>query len=186
MIKVVMFFMIFSIFETGAEAHDGSIGIYTSMLADDCDADINPFVSTELFVVYFKSDGGPDGITGAEFKAEMSPNVAIQLFTPAAGAIPLGDISTGIGIAFSSCTGTGLDYIYVGSIDVVSFGVFDWTIQIVANPESEPAPGIWVSDCAYYPVVLPVLGGWFHEGEGACNVAGESTSWGAIKSIYTE
>ncbi|MBN2185700.1 MAG: hypothetical protein JW746_10270 [Candidatus Krumholzibacteriota bacterium] len=186
--KMVLFLMVLAVFATGVQAHGGSIGLYTSALADDCDADVAPFAPFSIFIVYYRSDAGPDGINGAEFKAVFDiPGVNYGVFTPPAGTLTTGDVSTGIGITFrDGCTGSGSNYVYLGTQQVIALGVFDWTMHVVANPESEPEAGIWVSRCDALKTLAPVLGGWFHEGNGTCTLPTKASSWGAIKSIYTE
>ena len=181
--------MFLSVFATGVQAHEGSIGVYSTMFADDCDLEIPPFAPVDLYIVYFRGDSGPDGIRGAEFKAECSsPLVNFNAFTPAAGAIPLGDVATGIGIVFDACTGAGTSTVYIGTQEIFVMGVVsDWTIRILPSPTSFPATDYpIVSQCDVLQTLHPVLGGWFHEGEGNCELAPENSSWGAIKSMYTE
>lgn len=185
--RMVLYFIVLLALTAGAQAHDGSIGIYTSTLGEDCDCDIDPYQFFPLYIVYFKSDGGLDGICGAEFKLEKSEpvNLSINSFTPIPGALTIGSIEEGISVTFA-CTGNGADYVHIGTIEVFSVAVFDWTLHIVEDPFPTIGPGIYVLECNEDKTMVPVLGGWFHEGEGNCEIAAESTTWGAIKSIYAE
>ncbi|TFG88590.1 MAG: hypothetical protein E4H16_04830 [Candidatus Atribacteria bacterium] len=180
--------MILSAFAAGVQAHSGSIGLYTDANAADCDMDVPPYVPTNIYVVYFKSDSGPDGITGAEFKVEIS-NAQVLLLVPvwAPGTMTIGAVQTGIAVTFGDvCTGSGSATVYLGILPIMSQMAFDWTMRVLASPVALEPDNVWVSQCDATASLHAVLGGWFHEGDGACTLPVESSSWGAIKSMYNE
>ncbi|MBN2071231.1 MAG: hypothetical protein JW814_07210 [Candidatus Krumholzibacteriota bacterium] len=185
--KLAMFLLVMLIAATGINAHEGSLGLFTSSSADDCDMAVPPFSPTNIWLMYIRSDSGPDGITGAEFKAELS-TAQVQWLTPtwAAGTMIIGDPATGIGIVFNDgCTGQGSPTVYIGTLQIMSVGApAGWTMHIVPSPEAQDPSSIWVSRCDANKTIHPVLGGWFHDGEGNCNVEAESKTWGAIKNMY--
>ncbi len=185
--KLLLYFIILSAFAFGAQAHEGSIGIYATTLGDDCDCDVQPYAFWPLYIIYFQSDAGPDEISGAEFKLVKSEptNLTINSFTAVPGALTIGQIETGIGITFP-CNGSGSSYVQIGTIEVFSLAAFDWTLNITEHPTAEPEPGLNIIGCDALKTKHPVLGGWFHEGEGNCEISAESTTWGAIKSIYAD
>jgi hypothetical protein len=89
---------------TGAVAHEGSIGMFTDLTGNDCDLTFTPFLAHEVFILYMRSDGGPNGIFSAQFKVELPPdNLSIQEFVPSPGVITLGHIGVGISCSFSNC-----------------------------------------------------------------------------------
>ena len=183
--------MFLSVFATGVQAHSGSIGVYTDQSAVDCDLEIPSFVDAELYIVYFRSDSGPDGIKGAEFKAEFSITDFYLTFTPPTSVLIAGDVEDGIAMTFTDgCRGSGSSTVYLGKLEIFvnKAAITDWTIRILPNPEAEPATGdVIVLQCDALQTLHAVLGGWFHEGEGNCELAApETSSWGAIKSMYNE
>jgi len=185
--RVAMVLIILVISASGLQAHSGSLGLFTSGSADDCDMDIPPFTPTSIWLMYVKSDAGPDGITGVEFMAVVS-SASIQWLVPtwAAGTLPIGDPNTGMSIVFTDgCTGAGSETVYIGTLQIMSVGApAGWTMNIQLNPDAHDPSNIWVSQCDPLRTLHPVLGGWFHEGEGNCTIATESSTWGAIKNMY--
>lgn len=188
--KLSIVVLVLMISSTMAFAHEGSIGIYTSQAASDCDATINPFVQTPLYIMYFASDGGPDGINGCEFRVDNENPAQVQILPPtwADNTLANGDILTGIGIVFQTdCIGAGEPLVYIGSFMVLSLGAPPgWKLKILNDPRSQEFDGLNVSICDDLKSMQPVLGGWFIAQDGACNVGAESKSWGAIKSLYNE
>jgi len=171
---------------SSAFAHNGSLGIYTSRAAGDCDANVAPFTPTTLSIMYFRSSGGPNGITGAEFRVDNSnpAQVLVQSVTFRPEVATVGDISTGIGIGFA-CAGAGESLVWIADFTIFSLGAAPgWVFKILGDPSSQEGDGLNVSICDVNRTMQPVLGGWFIATEGACNTGTESRSWGAIKSLY--
>ncbi len=175
---------------SAVSAHEGSIGIFTTELATDCDATLPPFTPFDVYLMYIRSDGGPDGITGAEFRAEISdPAVAILSPTWNPAILPNGDVATGIGIVFTgvSCYGPGQSMVWLGTLQLMNMGApAGWTMKIFGDPRSSTGTGLNVSICDEFKTMVPVLGGWFIGEDGTCNVGAESTTWGAVKSLYNK
>lgn len=173
---------------TTAVAHEGSIGLYTSQAATDCDAAFVPFVAQNVYLVYFRSDAGPNGITAAEFRISYPVG---QLFfgTPVwspAVSLFFGTLEEGQAVSFSGCTGVGQDLLYIGQVPVtllvaVPFQLKVETSNSIVNPPF--APRVSMCDDPQRTIV-GVLGGYFSAPDGTCNVGVEESSWGAIKGMY--
>jgi len=178
---------------TGAVAHEGGIGLYTDASATDCDMTFLPFLSYDITIMYFKSDAGPDGITAAQFKLQLPPDgLTIQEFMPSPEvSVTTGNIGAGILLEFSSCTGVGLDYLLLGTVTVVAFVNESMFMRIVTAedivPENPPV-AVRVALCDEVRTKQAVLGYWFTTPNGTCFWppwdGTESSSWGAIKSLY--
>lgn len=179
---------------TGAFAHQGSIGLFTTTSAatgGDCDDTIGPYAEYEIAIVYFRSDSGPDGIFAAEFKLDVPPGtVVIGGFEPSAAiSVTMGDLATGIACSYAFCTGAGDDYTLIGTATITSFLVdTPFQMRIMAS-DALPAP-------PYEPIVamcddpertiVGVLGGWFSNPDGTCALGTEEKTWGAIKEMYKD
>ncbi len=170
-------------------AHEGSIGLFTEETAVHCDYEPALFEQVTMYMVYYKSDSGPDGISAFEFKLEVSASVQFSSATWQQGFITNGDVMAGISVATGGCYGSGMQYAPLGNITV-------WLID-VSNLENEyawviPDPGaeitsVLVSTCAAGYPLHEVLGGWFIFNRyvgGGCNTSTAPASWGAIKTIY--
>ncbi len=170
-------------------AHEGSLGLYADALATDCDLAPVVFVPFNVYMVYFRSSGGPNGITGFEFKLEKNnANIAITGATWQQGFITNGELESGISVATPGCYGAGLSVVPLGTIQmVVTIPTLpsDAYVKVVADPGALE-PGIWVTTCAGGYPLHEVLGGYFKFQEGSCNWAVESKSWGAIKAMLGE
>ncbi|MBN1164956.1 MAG: hypothetical protein JXB45_10280 [Candidatus Krumholzibacteriota bacterium] len=173
-------------------AHNGSLLFFTDRVnKNDCDMDLLGMPQTfEMF--YYRSSGGPNGITGSEFKMVLtSPHVYLLGVTwnPLI-IISTGDIATGIAISFSSCQGRSEDYVWFGTIEVLwdtvpPTGVAYSGISDMLNPEAPQAP--IVTDCdELNHNIYPVSSGFFHFTDGACALSNGDSTWGAIKSLYVE
>ena len=178
---------------TGAVAHDGSIGLYTDMSAMDIDMTFVPFLSSEITIMYFKSDAGPNGITAAQFKLEIpSSGLTIQEFVASPEvSVTQGDIGVGILLEFSSCTGVGMDYVFLGTVAVIAFVNEIMILRIVTAEDvvtEDPPVAIRVALCDEVGTMQAVIGGYFTSPNGTCWNwpwhGTESKSWGAIKSLY--
>ena len=111
-----------AIMSSSAVAHIGSIGLYTSQAATDCDADFVPFVAQNVYMLYYRSDGGPDGITAAEYQISYpAGSVILQapVWSPSV-SVTLGDLTTGMAVTFAGCTGAGQQYVYIGYVPVMA------------------------------------------------------------------
>jgi hypothetical protein len=177
------------VLSTGAFAHQGSLGLYTDMSATDCDVTFVPYLGYDITIMYFRSDAGPDGITAAEFKLEVPATMVIQSFTKSpAVSVTLGDLATGLAASFQGCAGSGDDYTFIGTASVLSLADVPSTLKIVASetielPPYEPRVSM-CDDPAR--TIVGVLGGWFTSPDGTCSVGTETTTWGAIKNMYTD
>jgi hypothetical protein len=188
--KLSLAAVLIMLFASLAIAHEGSLGLFTDGTATDCDLVPVIFVGFDVYMLYFRSDLGPDGITGFEFKIEKNnPNIIISGATWPMGFITDGGgVETGISVVTPGCYGAGLSYIPLGTIQMFSAVETlpdDVYIKVVADPGALE-PGIWVSTCAPGRPLHEVLGGYFRFWDGACDKAVEPKSWGAIKAILDE
>jgi hypothetical protein len=176
---------------TAAIAHEGSIGMYTDLTGTDCDMTFTPYLSFEVSILYYRSDGGPNGITAAQFRVQLPPSgLTIQTFTQSPEvSISLGNITTGITLAFTNCSGAGQDYLLLGTIEVVAFVDQPYDMWIALDegidPRNPPV-SVRVTMCDSGRTKHGVLGGWFKSPNGTCSVGIEETTWGAIKGMYTD
>ena len=177
---------------TGAATHEGKIGLYTDLSAMDIDLTFVPFLSYDITILYLRSDAGPDGITAAQFKLLLPPSgLALQNFVPSPEvSVTMGNIVVGISMAFSSCTGSGIDFLFLGTVTVVSFIDEVMYLMIVTaediNPTNPPI-SVRVTICDEDRTKMAVLGGWFCSPNGCSSgppPGTESSSWGAIKGMY--
>jgi hypothetical protein len=176
---------------TGAFAHQGSIGLYVDTAHNDCDWTFAPYQAIPIVIMYFRSDAGPDGITAAEFRVEVPGGgsmIVISSFTPSPGVLTIGTIDAGIATSFTGCTGTGVDYTLIGTMSVLPFVVTPMQLKVLASgaitaPPYEPRVSM-CDDPAR--TIVGVLGGWFTNPDGTCNLGTESKSWGAIKEMYKD
>jgi hypothetical protein len=187
--KLSLTAVVLLIIASTALAHEGSLGLYTSDVATDCDVDPVLFVPFDIYMVYIKSDAGPDGITAFEFKLEKnSDNVVLSGATWQQGFVPLGDIESGISVATPGCYGSGLDVVPLGTISTFVTATpipADVYLLVVEDPAIAGA-GVIVTTCETGFPIRQVLGGMFKFQEGLCNIGVEPTSWGAIKVLLDE
>ena len=180
------------VLSTGAFAQYeiGSIGLYTSVNATDCDYSFTPYVPTDIYVVYYKSSAGPDGITAAEFRFDSPAGlIIVSAFTPSPIVnVSMGNISTGIALALDGCIGAGDDYVHLGTISVLAtVAGTPMTMKILESTELTLPPYTpLVAICGSGNPIQSVLGGWFTAPDGTCNVGTEEKSWGAIKEMYSK
>jgi hypothetical protein len=173
-----------------AFAQAGSIGLFSTPLANNCDVyDAAP----GLLLVYVIHVFSP-GATAAQFIVNDVTWLAGTL-TPLAEAatapyIKIGTCAMSLGgggcaIAFGSCVGTPnmmLTIQYFGSGLEPPCGY----IQVMADPSATP-PGIYVTDCSSPPLLLNATGGDVvvnPDPSCFCNIPVEETSWGNIKNLY--
>lgn len=177
---------------TGAVANEGWIGLYTDNSGTDCDATFVPFLSNTLSILYVKSDSGPNGITAAQFKLQVSTaNLLIQEFfaSPEVSATT-GNIGVGILLEFPSCTGVDIGCLFLGSVTVLSLVNEIMTLRIVAAEDvvpEDPPVEVRVALCDEDRTKQAVFGFWFTTPNGTCHWpwdGTESKSWGAIKGLY--
>lgn len=167
----------------GAFAHEGSLGLYTDQTATDCDAAVAPFTPYEITIMYFRSDGGPNGIFALEFSIDIIGDwgfFGTPTWNPAV-TLTNGDISTGIAVSYGDCEGAGADYAWVGTIPFTSLGATSGLIKV--GPSTAYSQPI-VAMCDEMRTLVPILGGYFSAPEGSCEIGTEESSWGAIKNMY--
>ena len=172
-----------------AQAHNGSIGLYTDDTGADCDGDITLYTEFNLYLVYFKSDGGPDMGQAYEFKLETD-GATLQFMTPTwppTFQATIGDLLNGIAVTHSDCLGSaGQQYVWLGTIPVMSFAETSLYVHVAAHPTSVGGPGVKITACETGNPKYVVLGGWFHFPNGSCDMGVEPATWGSIKSLLNE
>jgi hypothetical protein len=174
---------------TGAFAHQGSIGLYTNTSATDCDVTFTPYVGYDIYILYYKSDAGPDGITAVEFKLGVPATMVLGTFTPSPDvSVTLGAIGTALACSFAGCTGTGSNYVLIGHVNVIPLGAVPMQVKVLAAdgiPSAPFEPRVSMCDDPARTIV-GVLGGWFTAPDGTCTVGTEEKTWGAIKEMYKD
>jgi hypothetical protein len=188
--RLTLIALLLIVLTTGAFAHQGSIGLYTNTSASDCDLTFTPFVGTDIYILYYRSDAGPDGITATEFKVGVDAAALILgAFTPSPEvSVTLGAIATGLSCSFTGCTGTGSDYVLIGQVSIIALAAVPTQIKVLASNDL-PAPPLEprVSMCDDPArTIVGVLGGWFTAPDGSCSVGTEEKTWGAIKEMYKD
>ena len=187
--RLSLLFLVILVAASAISAHEGSIGLYYNQTATDCDATLPPFTPTNIYLIYYRSDAGPDGITGAECRVEISSaQVSLVSFTEPPSTLTNGNILTGIGIVFTTdCFGAGQEYVLLGTLSLLSQAAPEgWTAKVFGDPRSQTGDGLNVAICGGTKPLQPVLGGWFIGQDGACNVGVETATWGAVKSMYNK
>lgn len=173
---------------TCVTAHEGSLGLFISEEANDCDYPPAIFEQVTMYMLYYKSDSGPDGISAFEFKLGLSASVQLGTVTWQQGFITNGDVAAGISVATGGCYGSGLMYAPLGQITVFLINVSDLAneyVIVIPDPGAEIA-SVLVSTCEEGYPLHEVLGSYFLFVNEACNTAVEPTSWGAIKSMLAD
>lgn len=113
---------------TWAQPSNGYVGVYSDASGTvDC-MSIPPFSGATLYVVAHLSGGSTAGISGAEFRVEVTdPDGWLFNYIPAQGSIPVGTLidtspatdadGSGLNIAFGTCQAQG-DAVFLGTISV--------------------------------------------------------------------
>ena len=172
---------------TGAIAHQGSIGLYTDTNATACAAVFVPYVGQEVTIMYFRSDSGPDGISAAEFKVVGTAAVLVGTYTPSAAvSVTQGAITSNLSVALVGCTGSGENYVNLGTVNILVYVPIAEMVQVlaaegIADPPFEPRVAI----CPDPKPIVGVLGGYFAP-NGSCDIGTEEKTWGAIKEMYRD
>ncbi|RLA76428.1 MAG: hypothetical protein DRG33_07885 [Deltaproteobacteria bacterium] len=166
-------------------AHNGALSLYLDDTLAKCSANIGPFGTVDLQLLYVK-DQGPYLGNAAEFRI-LKSNGNKAVFNNVAWSTQivatLGDISTGITVTGADCLGLNSDVTYIGTITVMDISDTDTFVVRVVEDPTALVPGIYITKCEEGNPKANVLGGWLVF-NGSCNPAVESKSWGAIKSIY--
>ncbi len=188
--RLTMAMLVLIALTTGAVAHQGSIGIYYDLPATDCDADFVAYAADDVYIMYYSSDSGPDGITAAQFKVDFGlTGTMFMSFTPSPSvSVTLGDILNGFSVSFVGCTGTGDDYLLIGTMQILTISDETFTIRVLKSDDIDPADlpvDVRVTICEGARPSVAVLGGWF-VGNGSCDIGTEEKSWGAIKEMYND
>lgn len=176
---------------TLAFAHEGSVGLFREESAVHCDVATDPaiFEQVEMYVVYDRSDAGPDGITGIEFKMEVTPSIQFSSAEWQQGFVTLGDVMTGISVVANGCFGSGMQYVPFGTITVFlvdTSNLENEYARLVPDPGLAEPPSVYVTTCEEGYPLHAVLGGWYKFKINSCNTSVAPTSWGAIKTIYKD
>ena len=195
--KLSMLAILILVAAGSAAAHEGSVGLYATLSHVACDEDITAFIAEDITIFYFRSDGGPDGITGAEFKidtggAMSGANYIEQPTTWPAGTLQLGtSVFSGISTVWTTeCTGAGEDWIWIGTANVIWTAASpSYMLMVVPSPDAYDPSAVHVSICDEDKTTVNVLGGFYMacdpaDTECSCNVGTKGSTWGAIKGMY--
>jgi hypothetical protein len=175
---------------------EGMIYLLAEETPWDISTDAVAFTPFNVYVAYCSQwvGGGPAGIHAMEFMIEFTePSKFIILgeqWRPEVN-ITFGGLTSGISLATSHCLMVDGDHhIYMGSFSVLTFqnytsGTAPAQIRVVPDPGALEQ-GIWVAACDENMTLFKVSGLFFclPKNADACNPAVETSSWGAIKSIY--
>lgn len=189
--RLSLFALIVITLSSFASAHEGSLDLFTDMNHDDCDRAVEHFVTMGIELFYYKSDAGPDGLNGCEFRIELEGDDGSVDVLPADwedGVLDQGNLLTGIGLVFSAeCVGAGQAYVHIGTLNFMSiFAPDGFKIKILPDPNAVGGDPNYphITICNETKDKANVLGGWFIFAEGGCMTAAEPTSWGAIKRMF--
>lgn len=182
--KLVLSVLFILIVAVNGLAHEGTLGLYVDETLNDCDATLG--VAVFDLNLYYWRDQGFDLGNACEFRMVItSPLAFFQEPTWADNIeVTIGSIVTGISLTGSTCLGSAMDIVYLGTIPVFNVGDMDtFFVRVVNHPTSYPNPSIYVTVCDPFQTKREVLGGWFVF-NGTCNVESDPKSWGAIKNLY--
>ncbi len=182
--KLVLSVLLIMFVAVNGFAHEGTIGLYIDETLSDCDATLGTAVF-DLNLYYWK-DQGLDLGNACEFRLVLSSPMAFFQDPTWADNIDLtlGSITTGISLTGTTCLGSGLNVVYLGTIPIFNVGDTDtFYVRVVNHPTAYPNPSIFVTVCDENQTKREVLGGWFIF-NGTCNVESEPKCWGAIKNLY--
>lgn len=184
---------------TAVSAHDGMVTLFASESGNDCDANLPPGQSIDLYLFYMRDAGPEIGACCAMRLLKSSSAVELHSFAqapPPGERLCIGNINDGISFCNHAGHGlwceTGKDVVLLGAITVTNVaeeGPF--TIEVVGNPNE---PGIHLAittcdDCAKHAVIggTFVFNGTCDDPEyGSGPVGTKDSSWGAIKAFYTD
>ena len=189
--KLVMGIACVILFVSNAFAHDGTIGLFTSDLAVDCDGTPTAYVPYTVYMVYLMSDGGPNGILGWDLRVEFSvgaPDILVGVPIWAPNTLPQGtDIEYGVSVVSDGgyCIGLNDETVYLGHFTVMSTGIVGFRAQVMPHTDNNDEV-VYVVMCDIAHTEHVVTGGTFIFQDGQCNTDVEDSSWGAIKSLFKE
>ena len=188
-----------------ASAHEGMIALYSDPSANSCQVDLPQFQLVNLSLFYIRGDG-PKFAGACEFRLSKSVDgiqFGMPVWNPNHGlAISLGQLATGIVVAFhagenpSWCLTNGYeDNCLLGTIPVLNMSESGpFIISVIDSPLQRIHPGIYIAECSTGFPQRRVIGGTFVF-NGDCYIPEdpfgtalgiETSTWGAIKEIFSE
>ncbi len=185
---------------TSAFAHEGMVTLFADESGSDCDAVLLPGRSIYLYLFYVRGDGPEYGTCCAMRLLKSSQNIKMHFFTqapPPGERLSIGNINDGI--SFCNHAGevgwceTGKDVVLLGRITVTNiFEEGPFTIEVVGNPD-EPNIHLAITLCDSGCSKHAVIGGTFvfngtceNPENGGEPLGTQDSSWGAIKTLYTD
>jgi hypothetical protein len=197
---VLCAFMVAALSCAVSYAHDGMITLFASESGSDCDADLAPGQSVDLYLFYVRGNGPEIGACCAMRLLKSSQGVEMHSFTaapPPGQRLCIGNINDGI--SFCNHAGevnwceTGKDCVLLGRITVTNaFEEGPFAIRVAGNP-NEYGDQLAITMCDSGCSKHAVIGGTFvfnaeceNPENGQAPLATVDSSWGAIKSIYTD
>lgn len=173
----------------------GSLHMFADTTSLAFSSDLGELETREIYLAYSSNNGqGPDGIRGAEFRVLWDDDrlVTTGAETYYSHIVPthMGDIRSGVALAFNDCHGVGKDYLFFGQFTVMAMedigaGSDPIILSIVTSPtafEQEPL----VVECSLDREILVVTGRKFVFPEEAYTIATSESSWGTIKAMYRQ
>jgi hypothetical protein len=199
-LAIVIGFVLFAALSCAtAGAHEGMVTLFADQAGSDCDADLAPGQSIDLYLFYVRGDGPEIGACCAMRLLSSSPNIAMHSFSqapPPGERLCIGNINDGISFCNHAGQGpwceTGKDVVFLGAITVMNiFEEGPFTITIVGNPD-EPNIHLAITTCDSACSKHAVIGGTFvfngtcENPEQGAPLGTHDSSWGAIKTFYTD
>jgi hypothetical protein len=168
-----------------APAGASRIGIYDSPAAGSCS--LNRFTSAQLVSVYIVETQST-GSAGASFRVDAElPGLMVDIAWTWLGGICVGNCNPyeGAWVGRACSTDNWVMYRLDFLSDLVTRGTGCYHLNVVGFPDND----VLVYDCN--DQASPVTGGYFSftDGYAVCDdcsppLAVESTTWGAVKSLY--
>ena len=199
--KLLFSILVVTLVVSPTRAHEGMIALYADQTASSCQVDLPEFQLINLSLFYIRGDGPRFGKV-CEFRLLKSTD-GIQFGSPIWGpehgtVLTIGNLETGIAIGYHAGEGwcpPDEDTFFMGTIPVMNISDPDtFTVSVVKTLECAPTCGIFTVSCVDGLIIYELIGGTFVF-NGTCNspedpfgtsLGVESSSWGAIKKIYSE
>ena len=199
---IILSVLVVTIVATAARAHEGMIALYADETPSSCQAILPELQIIDLSLFYIRGDGPRFG-KGCEFRLSKSSSgilLSSPVFSPSHGTVlTLGGLESGIAITYHGgepnwCAADN-DVFLLGTFPVLNLSDPDtFTVSVVQTTLCAPKCGIFILRCSGTDRKYNVIGGTFIF-NGDCNspenpfgspVGVESSSWGAIKSLYKD
>jgi len=180
--KALLLTLVLMVSASMAFAQGGSVGIFADAGGTDCNlADVLPGL-TPYYVVHVYHAGA----TASQFSAPIPTCMvaAIWLSDTAVFGVTIGNSQTGVAIGYGTCQ---VAPTHVLTINYFVQGLTPACCRYPVLPDPNvPSGKIEVTDCGFNPLFATGGMGIINpDGTCNCNVPTEDTTWGKVKSLYT-